>query len=329
MRLTVEQICSIATGAVYIEEKENGLEFHRFSREQEQFFYKPHKYFTEEFFTAQFGACYFGLLAQTTAGITFDFYTDAKAVKIEIGELIIPVDAKKQCFDVFVNNKYKASYEGDKNFCFSLNSGKNRVTIYFPWVNNALIKGVALQNATNIEPVHKGVDVLCIGDSITHGGNSLHPGTTWVTVMARKLSVSVINQGLCGFVNDERAVERVCSPKLVITAYGVNDYGRKTDEQLKEETDAYIKKVKECYPEAKVFSILPIWTAWNTNPGNWCEEKRFILKSVYERNGVHIIDGMKMIPHNVKYLEDGVVHPNEAGFTYYGNRVAKIIKEFL
>ena len=329
MQLTYQEIRSITTGTVYIEETEKGLKFHRFSKTQEEFLYKPHRYFPYEYFSSKFGASYFGLLSKTTAGVAFDFYTDAEEVKVEIGELIIPVDAKLQNFDVYINKRYMETYEGDKDIVFPLTRGKKRVTVHFPWGNSAIIKSVMLVNATMVSPVYQNTDVLCIGDSITHGGNTTHPGTTWVTVMARKLSVSVINQGLCGFVHDADVVEKVCDPKIVITAYGVNDYGRKTNEQLGQDADAFIKKVRECYPNAKVFSILPLWTAWNTDPGNWFEDKRAILKDVYEKNNVHIIDGQKMIPHNTKYLDDGVVHPNEAGFTYYGNRVAKIVNEYL
>ena len=45
-------------------------------------------------------------------------------MKIEIGELIIPVDAKLQNFDVYVNNRYLETFEGDKDIAFSLTKGK-------------------------------------------------------------------------------------------------------------------------------------------------------------------------------------------------------------
>lgn len=329
MKLTNEQIRCITTGTVYIEETEKGLAFHRFSKEQEEFFAGGNKYFQDDFFTKEFGGCYFGFMAKSTAGVTFDFYTDAKNLFVEIGELILPANAEVQNFDIYVNGKHKLTCAANENIELTLQKGQKRVTVYFPWGNYPIVKGVDLDGSTYCTAVGGETDVLCIGDSITHGGNSNHPAITWVTVMARKLGVRVINQGLCGFVNDAGCVAKVCDPKVVITAYGVNDYGRKTHLQMEEDTDAFIKKVKECYPNAKVCSILPIWTAFNTDPGNWFEDKRAILKSVYEKNGVHIIDGMKMVPHDTKYMADGVVHPNEAGFVYYGGRVAKIVNEYI
>ena len=327
MKLSINQIRSITTGVVYIEEKESGLKFHRFSKGQEEYLSKPHKYFSEEFFCSKFGACYFGLVAQGTAGVSFDFYTDAEEVKIEIGELIIPTTHKIQNFDVYINNRFLKSFEADKDILFLLSGGKKRVTVYFPWGNSAIIKSVTLKNATVLIPAYQGTDVLCIGDSITQGANSAYPSITWVTVMARKLGVSVINQGVCGFVNDENLVEKVCEPKVVITAFGINDYYRKTNVQLGQEADAFIKKVRSCYPNSKLFSILPLWTLWNAQSVDWGEDKRAILKAVYEKNDVHIIDGFKMMPHNIKYIEDGILHPNAEGFRYYGNRVAKVVEE--
>ena len=102
---------------------------------------------------------------------------------------------------------------------------------------------------------------------------------------------------------------------------------RKTNEQLSQEADAFIKKVRSCYPNSKLFSILPLWTLWNAQSVDWGEDKRAILKAVYEKNDVHIIDGFKMMPHNIKYIEDGILHPNAEGFRYYGNRVAKVMEE--
>lgn len=329
MKLSTKQIRSITTGVVYIEEQEKGLKFHRFSKAQEEYLSKPHKYFPEEFFCSKFGACYFGLVAQGTAGVSFDFYTDADEIKIEISELIIPTTQKMQNFDVYINSRFVKSFEADKDIIFSLSGRKKRVTVYFPWGNSAIIKSVTLKNATMLSPVYQNTDVLCIGDSITQGANSAYPSITWVTLMARKLDVSVINQGLCGFVSDEKLVEKVCEPKIVITAFGINDYYRKTNEQLGQEADAFIKKVCSCYPRAKVFSVLPLWTFWNTQSVDWGEDKRAILKDVYEKNGVHIIDGFKMMPHNIKYIEDGLLHPNDLGFKYYGNRVANIVKDYL
>jgi hypothetical protein len=75
MKLTNEEIISAANGIIRTEENELGLELHRFSREQEGFFYKTHPAFCKEsFFNG-----YFGRNCRTGAGITLDFETLSKA----------------------------------------------------------------------------------------------------------------------------------------------------------------------------------------------------------------------------------------------------------
>ncbi|MBO5019453.1 MAG: hypothetical protein J6D52_02185 [Clostridia bacterium] len=73
MKLTNEQIISAANGIVRTEQNELGLELHRFTREQEGFFYKTHPLFCREsFFNG-----YFGRNCRTCAGVTLDFISDA------------------------------------------------------------------------------------------------------------------------------------------------------------------------------------------------------------------------------------------------------------
>ena len=74
---------------------------------------------------------------------------------------------------------------------------------------------------------------------------------------------------------------------------------------------------------------MPLWTAWDSKDSHWSERRREVLREVYEKNSVRIIDGFKMVPHNPKYLEDDILYPNEEGFIYYGSRVAKIIRDFI
>ena len=50
MKLTYEQIISAVNGIVRTEQNELGLELHRFTREQESFFYKTHPTFCRDSF---------------------------------------------------------------------------------------------------------------------------------------------------------------------------------------------------------------------------------------------------------------------------------------
>lgn len=145
----------------------------------------------------------------------------------------------------------------------------------------------------------------------------------------RNLDVGIINQGSSGFVYDEGSVEKVCDPKIVITAYGINDYGRKTIEQLEEYAVTFFKKLRKTYKDAKIVSILPLWTIWDSDVKDFGIVQRTCLTRVYEKYSDYIIDGHNMMPHNKEYLGDGVVHPNDKGFEYYCNNLTNELKKFL
>ena len=82
MKLTFEQIISATNGIVRTEQNDLGLELHRFTREQESFFYKTHPLFCREsFFNG-----YFGQNCRTCAGVTLDFISDVKVIKIKFGQ---------------------------------------------------------------------------------------------------------------------------------------------------------------------------------------------------------------------------------------------------
>ena len=92
--------------------------------------------------------------------------------------------------------------------------------------------------------------------------------------------------------------------------------------QRKEDTVEFIEKVKSLYQNSRIVSILPLWTAGDGENENFRKDERDCLKRVYEEYSDYIIDGRNLIPHDEKYLHDGL-HPNDEGFKHYGNNLAK------
>lgn len=331
MILTYDQIISAANGIVRTEQNELGLELHRFSRKQEGFFYITHPlYCRESFFNG-----YFGRNCRTGAGVTLDFISDAKEFIVDFGEIEYPnkpkqtSDADEQLFDLFVDNQPVESYQTNSNIVYKASGEKQRFTLYFPTYRFPIISSVELKEATIFLPQKKSVDILFLGDSITQGAQAIHPSNTYVMRVARSLDVGIINQASSGFIYDEGSIEKVCDPKIVITAYGINDYGRKNIEQLETYAVAFLKKLRKTYKDAKIVSILPIWTAWDSEVKDFGIAQRACLIQVYEKYSDYIIDGQNMMPHNKEYLADGLVHPNDEGFEHYGNNLTYELKKIL
>ena len=325
MKLSHEEILAAANGYVRIEENELGLELHRFSRDQEAFFYKTHPLFCREsFFNG-----YFGRNCRTSAGITLDFVTDAEEIRIGFGRVEFPNDSKNQSFDLFVDSEYSCSFPAEKEIRYRASGNKQRFTLHFPYFAFPVISGIELTGAAVYEPLKKPAELLFMGDSITHGLSAVHPANTYVMRVARSLDIGIINQGNSGFVYDAGSIDKVCDPKIVITAYGTNDYGRKSLDLLQSQTEDFLKKVRQVYGSARILSILPLWTVWDGEGTGFRPAERACLQEVYKENSDCIVDGHNMIPHDKKYFADGMVHPNDEGFEFYGSRLAAELRRIL
>ena len=327
MKLTFDEIASAAGGIVRTERNNVGLELHRFTRDQEAFFYKTHKDFCNDYF---FNG-YFGKNCRTTAGVTLDFVTDAEKIVIKFGKCELatlrnPID---QLFDVYEDGELKATYQMGDELSHTTEGGEHRYTIYFPHYAFPIISEMELVGATIFKSAVRPAEILFFGDSITHGSRSKHPSNTYVMRVARELGVSVLNQGNSGFVYDAGSVERVCDPRIVVCAYGINDICRKKDKDvLRGDAEDFHKRVRECYPMAKIVSILPIWTNWEANKIDCMVDDREILHSVYREYSDYIVDGREMIPLDMSLFDDGI-HPTEEGFEHYGKNLTNILKGIL
>ena len=320
MKLTFEQIISATNGIIRTEQNDLGLELFRFSRDQEGFFYKTHPVFCKEsFFNG-----YFGRNCRTGAGITLDFITDAKEILINFQkvECLVADRPWVQVFDLYIDNEYIQSYNLTNEIFYKTSGDQHRYTIYFPCYSFPIISSVELKDATVFLPRKKPVDILFLGDSITHGACSLHPSNTYVARVSRSLDIAVLNQGNSGFVYDAGSIEKVCEPKIVITAYGINDSTRKNVQMIERDTTDFMKKLKSVYKDSKIVSILPLWTVWNSENENFKKDERACLKRIYEEYSDYIIDGFNLVPHNKKYFFDDV-HPNDKGFKLYAENLVK------
>ena len=311
----METIKQIATGVVRFESAEDGLILHRFTEGQAAAFHESLPYYDTPFFEG-----YFSANCRTLAGVTLDFTTSARKICLKLGANHIPHEAKPGIFDLYVNGKYRESFPYMPETFLHFAAGEKRVTIYCPYFNCPTFRGIESDAA--LTPAGQGVDILLVGDSITHGVGAVNPGSSYANTMARELGVRILNQGNSGYVYDAKVLEKVCDPKLIVCAYGVNDRGRKPFERLRPETEAFFDRLSQLYPDTAVAAILPVWTV---NDGPIAAKARALYREIYAERGVEIVDGLRMVPHSRDYFVDGV-HPNNYGGRIYGKRLAAALK---
>ena len=85
------------------------------------------------------------------------------------------------------------------------------------------------------------------------------------------------------------------------------------------------------YGNLPVFVILPIWrgdTDRTDTAGDFME-CRALLGRMAASQGFHVVDDYDLVPHDPRLFGDGYLHPTNAGFQLYAQRLIEVIDEKL
>lgn len=337
MKLDFEQIKSITTGAVHIEEENNGIAFFRFTKEQTELY----RITSENFYNRVFA----------TAGVRFMFKTDSKSLCLSA-----VVERKtSRCyfsFDVYADGKavgYMDNFSGvelPENYTetdlpmgefskeFDLGDGEKTVCVYFPWSVIPWIRSVEIDDGAYIEPVKRAKKLLAFGDSITQGYDALRSSGRYASILADKLLAEEINKGIGGeiFFSALAEIADDISPDYVTVAYGTNDWSKTTEEDFKVRCRKFYKTLSEKYPDAKIFAITPVWRKEYKESrefGLFENVEKGIVEAVSDLENVKVIHGFDLVPHDEKYYADLRLHPNDDGFVHYAENLYRKLSEWL
>ncbi len=340
MKLTFEQIEKITTGTARIIKGENGVEFYRFTEEQEHF----EKVRVDDLYQRSL----------TSSGVSMYFKTDSETLTLDVNTSCVKC-RQYFSFDVFVNGEY---YDCLKNFekpenefvcsdysgeyplgdfrkTFSFGKGEKKITILFPFAPKVVLHSLELDDGASVIPDKPEKILLCYGDSITQGYDTLHPKNKYTAILARHLGAAEYNKGIGGdiCVGEFPIYKDNIKPDYITVAYGTNDWCCCPVNIFIRHTKMFYEKLVEAYPDSRIFAISPIWRK------NWAEDARLgkffdVEKNIKELTkdyeNVTVIEGFDLIPHEDKYFSDAeVLHPNDEGFKLYGENLALKIKEKL
>ncbi|MDR0878588.1 MAG: SGNH/GDSL hydrolase family protein [Treponema sp.] len=210
---------------------------------------------------------------------------------------------------------------------------KCEVKIFFPVIFDMYIKDLEINGV--VERLQTKEHILCLGDSITQGFSAGNPSRNYVALLADKLNVDVINQGIGGYVYRSESLtglenfkKQFGEPKFITVAYGTNDWYYKIPEkEFRENAADYYKHLTGIFPSTPIYIITPIWRGDTEldlqgkmpfeNIANIIEQEASAFPSI------KIIDGMKLVPHDFKYFSDVYLHPNAEAFSIMTNNLIK------
>lgn len=334
MKLNLSQIKDISLGAVRIEEDENGFNFYRFTKEQEE----TYKNLKDNFYAKTFA----------TSGVKLRFKTNSKRLFFKVKITSAGVRGYFS-FDVFVNGKRVDTIDNFSNMQlpnnyaslpykydehskeFNLGEGEKEVSIYFPWSVKATLKTIEFDDDSYITSVKPSKKIIFYGDSITQGVDALHPSCKYATLIADMLDAEEYNKAISGeiFFPELAALKDDINPDYVVISYGANDWYRSTQEEFSINCRSFFKNVISNYSNAKIFDITPIWNKllYEERPfGDFRDVDKIIKNIAKDFPEITVFDGFDFVPHDVSYYGDLRLHPNDEGFRLYFENLAKQLK---
>ena len=337
MRLSLEKIREITTGAVRVEENNGEICFYRYTREQDE------RYKIRNPELHRRSLC--------TAGIKLCFETDSENLFLKIKTQQI-VTRSFFSTDVFVNGEILGFIDnlgdssiddgyialslpqGEFSKNFYLGKDKKKVCIHLPWSVKLSLTEMSLDDGASINAIKNDKKLIAFGDSITHGFDALRPSERYISRLADALCADEYNKAIGGdiFFPDLAALRDDFEPDYVTVAYGTNDWNCLGENEFRENCRAFFENLTRNYSCAKIFAITPVWRADHMNKrefGSFEKVADDIKDVVRSLPSVTVIDGFDLVPHNENLFSDKYLHPNSRGFEYYFENLYAIIEKYV
>ncbi len=332
MNVELEQLQTIATGTVKILKENGGICFHRFTKEQEELFKN-----TEDF-----------ALLLSPAGIKLHFNTNSTKIVLKgLTEQVSKVrsfycidivkdgkllDCIKNYDELNIGPKYsEKEYEtGYFSKEISLGNGFKNIEIHLPYSVKFTLYKIELDENAVIEPIKYKKKLLAYGDSITHGFDALHPSRRYTSKLCNMLNAEEYNKGIGGtkFNPLLARLHDGITPNYITVAYGTNDLWDYNQCDFRRNVRDFFQNLAKNYPAAQIFAISPIWRAdmvENHTFGSFNNIGDIIAEEASKINNTVYINGTDFIPHESECFGDGFLHPNDAGFEFYSQKLYKLI----
>ena len=327
MKLSFETITQIAKGVSYISKEEEGIQFHRFNKTEEEYYSNsswPRRY--------------------TTSGVKLVFLTDSTTLKLKVN---VKEGTPTRYFshDIFCDNKYIGSLRnfrdedlpikvdektllpmGDFRFgvfeeTFNLGKGTKEISIVFPWSVISILEELTVDDGANVSAVNTEFRMISYGDSITYGASTLFPSNRYAAKISNDFGLEEICKGVggeifCPKLLDTEKEEKI---KYVTVAYGTNDLG-KDFEDFQNRCSEFYEKISKLYFDAIIFALSPIWRK-DCESGENFEKfnkiRKYIKEIASRHDNIIFIDGSNFVPSDINLYADKVLHPNDEGMEHY------------
>lgn len=320
MRLTYDQIRSVAVGALRFEESAEGIRFYKTTPRQ-----------VEAWRNLNEGL---GRNAESSTGIRLDFHTNSRRLTFRT--------AGGNKFELFLNNLLVGQYQNESlpevtvELTDPLGHPQNeaRVTLYFPSLDaGGVIQSMELDDGSYIRRHQFDRKFLFLGDSITQGALASIDSLSYVNRVSRHYNAESVNQGVGGGFFHPSTFDHIpFDPDAIFVAFGTNDFRHCPSlNELRNRVSAYLSLLAEEYASKLFFVISPTWRGTRDSRAmeGTFEDCRSLIAEEAERLGMIHIDGLTLVPPLPIFFQDGYLHPNDNGFSLYAENLISQLEQYM
>ena len=207
------------------------------------------------------------------------------------------------------------------------------VRIWLPALRGCVVRDVWC-DGTFVRAVAHRKHLLVIGDSIAQGFVSEDPAHSWPSLLAARLGLDLVNQGLGGQVFQPGSLFGLAvtiDPARIVVALGENyRYETCVARRVSMDIRAYLAEVSRLWPDVPTHVLTPLWhdeEVWPSHAMS-CHEQvpELIATHVASHEQMRLIDGLELLDHDKELLADGFEHPNARGCRQIAMRLNGVIR---
>ena len=326
MILSIEQIISATEGFVKYYINDGYIRFSRFTEKQEK------RYAESEYNPRNFAS----------SGMKITFKTNSLNLRIK-GKMTPGGSRTYFSQDVVADGKLVGFLQGrlkgdiyEYDETYTLPAGEKKVCIFMPPLVCSHIAEIELDDGSTFTPVRHTKTLITYGDSITQGYDCVHPQNRYGVALselfdAEEICKAIGGEKFCPWLVEEK---EDLDPDYITVAYGTNHWAKPgmTRELTYERSREFYTSIRKHYPNARIFAFMPIWRNDYKEKPNFKEFSDIaatIKESIEGLENITVIEGIDIVPHDIKYYSADCVHPNDAGHIEFSKSVIRKFKEII
>lgn len=300
-------------------------------------------------------------MARATAGICVEFTTDSSEVALEVvvdeeppgtRAVLAYVDGPGAALphdglSCDVDGRHldvRLPREGEAHVLFELDDpcevplgsimrlpgmgDTHHVRIWLPCLRGCMLRDV-VGNGSVIEAVPARAHLLVLGDSIAQGFVAEDPAFAWPVLLANRLGLDLVNQGVGGQVFQPGTLfglAKSVRPERIVIELGENYRFEPCRARLvTRDVRSYLLEASRLWPDVDTTVLTPLWHdefAYPSHPLSCFESiPTFLSAHVAPHDQMRLVDGMRLMDHKTSLMADLFEHPGPEGSRQIAERL--------